>query len=363
MKPRDLVTGMQSKFHEMYKKVSIDEHQLSYLFLELTQKCNLDCLHCGSDCSSFTEKAELTTESWLKIVDYIANTFSNKVNLVLTGGEPLMFRDLLVIGKHIKTLKMKWGMVTNGMLLTTKKLSELEQAGMESITLSVDGLQENHNWLRNHNLAFEKLQHALTSIGNSCLSFKDAVTCVHPRNLSELDRIAEMLIKHGITSWRLFRIFPSGRATDNADLYLSFQESHELLKWIEENKKHLSVKGLSLNLSCEGWLPFAIDKKVRDSPFFCRAGINFASILNDGTITGCTNNHSSFYEGNIMTDSFQALWELGFAKFRTKKWLEKTDCFNCNKIKLCRGSSIHLWELPAKQPKFCYHKDFHSKLL
>ena len=46
-----------------YKQLEIHEHKLLYLFLEITQRCNLNCLHCGSDCTAAVDSPELTTES------------------------------------------------------------------------------------------------------------------------------------------------------------------------------------------------------------------------------------------------------------------------------------------------------------
>jgi len=200
----------------------------------------------------------------------------------------------------------------------------------------------------------------MDAIANSNLKYKDAVTCVYPDNIDELNEIAEILIAKKFTSWRLFRIFPSGRAFENDELQLTFKQTHEMINWIAENKTRYKKLGLTINLSCEGWLPFETDSKVRDGYFFCRAGINIASILSDGNITGCTNNHESFYTGNILTDDFNTVWNNNFDNFRKRNWIDKTVCKSCEHIKACDGGSIHLWELGQEKPKFCYAKNLHE---
>ena len=60
-------------------------------------------------------------------------------------------------------------------------------------------------------------------IGNSKIFQKDVVTCVYPSNLNKLNETADLLIKKGITSWRLFRIFPKGSAKDKPELFLNFE--------------------------------------------------------------------------------------------------------------------------------------------
>ncbi len=335
----------------------LKSHHLQYLFLELTKKCNLNCLHCGSDCSKESDSPELTTQSWLKIIDYLRETFSNKVALVITGGEPLVHPNFIEIVEYINKNGLRWGMVTNGMLLNKNMMHKLINAGISSLTISLDGLKESHNWLRNNPHSFDKAIQAIELIGKSALLFKDVVTCVSPRNISELNGIASLLIDYGIKEWRLFRIFPAGRAQDNEKLYLNFHETQNLIEWIKLNKKGLRKKGLNVNLSCEGWVPFETDKKIRDYPFFCRSGINIASILADGNITGCSNNEKGFHVGNILKDDFAFLWENKFDIFREKKWLSSTYCTECNYFKSCNGSSIHLWQMGNFKPNFCYAVD------
>lgn len=346
-----------TRLHNRYKKLETKSHPLNYLFLEITRKCNLNCLHCGSDCKHETSVPELTTESWLKIIDFVYDNISEKVTFIITGGEPLMHKDLFEIGGHIHKKGMKWAMVTNGMLLSEDVMRKLETEGLSSLTISLDGPEIQHNKLRNSGVSFKKVMSALDVLGKSAIMYKDSVTCVYPDNLAHLDETAEILIEKGISSWRLFRIFPSGRAEDNKDLLLSFEQTKQMVDWIAKNKKSYAKRGLNINLSCEGWLPMETDKQVRDFPFICRAGINIASVLCDGTITGCNNNHSSFYEGNILKDNLAYLWQNGFKKFRERDWIKGTLCENCGEIKNCGGGSIHLWNLEKNRPGFCYFKD------
>ena len=353
----ELKNNLKSQLHRLYKTKETKKHILQYLFLEITKKCNLNCLHCGSDCSKNVNSPELSTDSWFKIISYFKKQFSSSLAFIITGGEPLMHPDILKIGDYINKEGMRWGMVTNGMLLNNSKLGQLIKAGISSITLSLDGLEESHNWLRNHPQAFEKTLMALQLIAKSKILLKDVVTCVSPKNLKELDQIAALLIENKIPDWRLFRIFPSGRAHENDELELSFEQTKEMTGWIAANKNQLYKQGLNVNLSCEGWVPFEQDIKLRDYSFFCRSGINIASILADGTITGCSNNSEGFHVGNILKDNFRNLWENNFDIFRKKEWLKDTLCSNCVHIKDCRGSSIHLWQMGDVKPGFCYAVD------
>jgi radical SAM protein with 4Fe4S-binding SPASM domain len=340
--------------HSLYKKAECSTHDLLYLFLEITRACNLSCKHCGSDCSSNNTFESLTTESWISIIDYISQHFNPPPSIVLTGGEPIIHPDFETIIKKIDSLKLCWGMVSNGYALNSKLIDLLKKYHMHSITISLDGTSEGHNWLRCKSDAYTRTIDSIKQLVNMHFPLMDVVTCVNPRNISQLDEIAQTLIGLGIRSWRLFRIFPAGRAKDNSNLLLSHKQTQALLEWISHNKNKYHSEGLDINYSCEGWVPFTQDQAIRNHPFFCRAGINIASILSDGTITGCTNNAHRFYEGSILKDNLAHIWKNKFKQFRNRDWVQQTSCGKCHHVKKCQGSSIHLWRDDLQKPDFCY---------
>ncbi len=345
---------VRTQLMRLYQALEIQTHPLKYLFLEITQKCNLSCLHCGSDCKKSTHKEELTTEHWKVVIDDIHQNFGDQVVFVITGGEPLLHPDLLEITAHINSKNMRWGMVSNGFALTQPKFDQLRQNGLYSITISLDGLESIHNRLRGHKDSYKKAVKAIKIVTSSDIPMFDIVTCAQPAVLGQLDELAEHLIGLGVNRWRIFRIFPSGRAADNDNILLSFDQTWELLDWIKEKRPYYQQKGLSLGASCEGWVPMNIDQQIRDFPFFCRSGVNFASVLSDGTITGCSNNHSSFYQGNVLKDDFKTTWDNEFQDMRQRKWVKNTSCKGCKHLKICKGGSIHLWNLDSKECAFCY---------
>lgn len=344
--------------HSLYKRAETKDHQLLYLFLEITRLCNLSCKHCGSDCSSKERSSSLTTESWLRIIEDISVRFSPTPAIVLTGGEPILHPEFDVIIKSLNDHHFRWGAVSNGYTIDNKLITLLLRNNIHSITISLDGSEENHNWLRGKTDSFSQSINALKLLGETNIPMKDVVTCIYPRNIDELDAIAQILLSLNVTSWRLFRIFPAGRAMDNKKLQLSHSQTKRLIEWISRNKEEYHKKGLDINYSCEGWMPFPTDARIRNQPFFCRSGINIGAILCDGTITGCTNNSIRFFEGNVLNDSFPYIWESGFSQFRNRTWVQSTSCRECEYLKKCEGSSIHLWREDKNKPEFCYKDCF-----
>lgn len=324
-------------------------HQLNYLFWECTTRCNLRCLHCGSDCQMDSAHPDMPMEDFLKALDTIVNPAGNFI-VALTGGEPLLRKDLANVGMQIRKRGMRWGMVSNGHLYDRKVHLSLLSAGMGALTISLDGLEKNHDWLRNMPGSFTKVDRAIGLAARSSRLNFDVVSCVNHRNLAELPGMYKYLLKKGVSSWRLFTILPIGRAKENPELHLSDDEFREMLDFIAEKRKK---GGMEVKFSCEGYVG-SYESKVRDTPFFCRAGINIGSILIDGSISACPNIDRSFIQGNIYKDNFYHIWETKFESFRDRSWTRKGICSSCGDYILCQGNGFHNWHNEKSMPLVCH---------
>ena len=342
---------------DRYTALETAQHRLLYLFLEVTRACNLSCRHCGSDCGADDRSAVLSLRDWREIVDRVAARFSREVTFVITGGEPLVWPHLAELGEWITRRGRAWGLVTNGMALSARRLARLEQCGLGSMTISLDGDEAAHNFLRGNPDAYRRALAAIRLAGASSIPLRDVVTCVYPGNLDRLATVAETLLTAGIPAWRLFRIFPLGRARNDAVLTLDRRQTRRMVDWIKEHRPRYARRGLRVDFSCEGWFPFSLDRRIRSEPFFCRSGINIATIRCDGVITGCDNNGPAFFEGNIFKDDFAAVWENGFARLRRREWMRRGICRDCRRFRHCRGGAAHLWGEDADGPAFCYVRE------
>lgn len=328
------------KIFKGFKKNTVLLHELNSLFWECTLRCNLKCLHCGSDCSTNIDTPDMLLDDFLKALDSIEKEIPpKKIFLIFSGGEPLMRKDLEICGKAVSDRGYQWGMVTNGLALTSKRLESLLHAGIKSISISVDGLKESHNALRNHPQSYEKAIEAVKLISSIPYFTFDVITCVSELNLHELSQIKELLISLNVKYWRINTIFPVGRGAINTSLHLSNEDFRMLMDFIEATRKE---KKIHLEYSCEGFLG-EYEGKVRDSFYFCRAGINIGSILVDGSISSCPNIRHHFVQGNIYKDDFMTIWNTKFQKYRDKSWAKKGVCSHCDVFNLCEGNGMHLY--------------------
>ncbi len=320
-------------------------HPLRQLFWESTLRCNVHCLHCGSDCVASVETPDMPAEDFLNVIDteITPHVDPHQVLIIISGGEPLMRKDLADIGHALKQRGYPWGMVTNGLALTETRFRELVTAGLRSITVSCDGLEKDHIWLRQHPLAFEGATRAIRLIAdyNTNHPFPltwDVVTCANRRNIGHLPQIREMLWSLGVRDWRVFGIDPMGRAATNEELLLTDDQFLYLMKYIASERE----AGHHVSYSCEGYLG-DYEGRVRDHLYLCAAGISVASILIDGSISACTSIRGKYYQGNIYKDAFWSVWENGFQLYRDRSWMrKKAPCNNCKAWTFCEGNGMHL---------------------
>ena len=315
-------------------------HPLQQLFWESTLRCNVHCLHCGSDCVSSVTQPDMPSADFLKVIDEQITPHVNphEVMIIISGGEPLMRKDLEDVGRALYDRGYPWGMVTNGLALTPERFVALRKAGLRSLTISCDGLQEDHIWLRQHPLAFEGATRAIRLAAADKGLTWDVVTCANQRNYPHLKAIREMLWQMGVRHWRVFGIDPMGRAATNPELLLTDEQFRGLMDFIAAERE----QGRHVSYSCEGYLG-SYEGRVRDHLYHCAAGISIASILIDGSISACTSIRGKYYQGNIYRDSFWEVWEHGFKPYRDRSWMKKqTPCKDCKAFAFCEGNGMHL---------------------
>ncbi len=337
---------------QQHKKAQAKLHELSYLFWECTLRCNFNCLHCGSDCMQQAAVPDMPIADFLKTLDIISpHVNPNKTIVVITGGEPLMRRDLEICGMEITKKGYPWGMVTNGYLLDESRFKSLLHAGLRSISISLDGAStDTHDWFRAKKGSFGKSLEAIKRVAQTPNLEYDVVTCVNKRNIGELETMKNMLIEIGVKNWRVFSVFPKGRAANNAELKLSSQEFICLMEFI---KKTRSEGKINASYGCEGYVG-DYEMEVRDAPFTCNAGIHIASVLADGSISACPSLRGDYIQGNIYKDNIWTVWNEKYQIMRNRAWTKTGKCANCKSYKYCQGNALHLRDEQSGEVLFCH---------
>ncbi len=338
--PLTLKRRIALRANETLVKMNDEGYPMVNLFWECTLRCNLLCKHCGSDCKKESEVKDMPKEDFLRVVDEVAahsNINPNKVLVIFTGGEALMRKDLEECGQALYEKGFPWGIVTNGYALNKKRLDSLLDSGLRSVTVSLDGFEEDHDWMRGVKGSFKKASEAIKLLADAGIIY-DVVTCVNKRTLKYLPELKEYLLSLGLKEWRLFTIFPLGRAAQEEELSLTSTEFRQMLDFISETRKEGKIKA---SYGCEGFLG-NYEGEVRDHIYKCSAGVNIASVLADGSISACPSIRANYSQGNIYQDSFMDVWENRFEKFRDRSWMKVGECGDCKYFRYCKGNGMHL---------------------
>ena len=317
----------------------IASHPLQQLFWECTLRCNHHCRHCGSDCRATALVPDMPKEDFGRVLDSVAAAADpHKVMVVITGGEPLMRPDLEACGKMIYDKGFPWGMVTNGFALTPERYQRLLQSGLRSMTVSLDGLEEDHDWMRGVPGSFRHASAAVKMIVDSGAIAFDVVTCVNRRNIGKLNGLKEYLVGLGLKDWRLFTVFPVGRAAEDPELQLTRDELRALMEFIKATRKEGRIRA---EFACEGFLG-NYEGEVRGHFYMCQAGVTVGSVLADGSISACPSIRADYHQGNIYRDDFMEVWNNHFRPYRDRSWMYRDACKACKWWKYCRGNGMHL---------------------
>ena len=327
-----------------------EEHPLKQLFWECTLRCDLKCRHCGSDCKMKSESNDMPKEDFLRVLDGIAAKMDpHKVFVIVSGGEPLMRHDIEDCGRAIYKKGFPWGMVTNALHLTPQRWQGLLRAGIHSMAISLDGLEEDHNWMRGNEQSFKMVSQAIDMLVATEGFVFDIVTCVNRRNYTKLDEIKEFLISKGVKRWRLFTVFPVGRAALDPNMQLTNEAFRGVFNFIKKVRKEGRIRA---DYGCEGFLG-NYEGEVRSRLFSCQAGVTVGSVMADGSIAACASIRADYNQGNIYEDDFMEVWENRYHPYRNHEWMKKDECANCKYFRYCLGNGMHLRDGDGKL-LFCH---------
>ena len=112
-------------------------YDLNIAVWEITLKCNIHCLHCGSSADTNVRPKELTTDEALELIEQLAELECKRV--VLSGGEPFLRQDWAVLAMRIKELGMKVSFISNGYVVNEDIVDLLKIIQPVGVSFSLDG--------------------------------------------------------------------------------------------------------------------------------------------------------------------------------------------------------------------------------
>ncbi|MCA9627705.1 MAG: radical SAM protein [Myxococcales bacterium] len=316
----------------------------AYVVWELTLRCDHACTHCGSRASA-ARPEELSTAQALDVVNQLRELGAREV--VLIGGEAYLHTGFLRIVRALADAGIHPTLTTGGRGVDAVLAARMQEAGLRQVSVSIDGLRENHDRMRNLRGSFDLATAALEACKAAGIRVT-ANTNINRLNQRDLEPLFEHLAALGIVAWQLQLTAPLGRAADRTELILQPWQLIELLPRIAELKRRGFERGITL-LPGNNLGYFGQEEALLRSPHpggkdhwaGCQAGRFVLGIESDGAVKGCPSLQTSHYVGGSLKEhSLERIWtqtpELAFARDRGVEALWGF-CRDCVFAETCLG--------------------------
>lgn len=334
-------------------------YQLSRVVWEVTSKCNMNCIHCGSDCKCDSKLQELTTAECLSVIEDLSEVGCKVI--FLSGGEPLLREDLGALITSILLHGMKACIISNAYMVNEKTIEQIKTYNLLAYGISIDaGEAYLHDYIRGKKDSFNHIEKAIRLLKENNI-VPSVVTTVHKLNYHQLPKIRDFLIKNGVKIWQIQYGDHIGRM--KKECQLTEAQYVEVAKFILETRKtghFINVTGADVfgymsDMACE------IQNQGNGTWAGCMSGLLVAGISADGSVRGCLSMQDDKYiEDNIKNRSFKEIWldKKSFSYNRRFDCSMLTGyCRNCLYASICKGGCMRSASLDGGRcSQYCLYK-------
>ena len=290
-----------------YAKKMKAPHRIDLMISSMTKNgnwnCNQKCLHCYAAGQTYSDKEELSTEQWKKIIDKCKEAYIPQ--LTFTGGEPTLRKDLIELIEYSKWFVTRLN--TNGVLLTTELCQKLYDASLDSVQVTFySANKEEHNKLVGAN-NFDKTVEGIKNAINAGLAISiNTPLCTINKNYLET---LKFLNKLGIKYVSCSGLIITGNAIKNEskETQLSEEELYNILK---EACAYAKDNLMEISFTSPGWIK---EKKIRELGLevpSCGACLSNMAIAPDGEVVPCQSwLGAEAGLGNILTNKWKEIWD------------------------------------------------------
>ncbi len=316
------------------------KYRLISCLWELTLKCSLNCMHCGSVGGSARRK-ELSLAECYPVAEELSDLGCEEVTFI--GGEIFLFRGWEQLGHYLSDRGMMVNIMSNGFHIGEPRIQQILTAGLTNVGLSIDGLEPTHNFIRRNPESFKRLKQAMDLLNRHGIEI-GVVTSLMETNYPDLAGLYHYLVANRVKLWQIQLVNPMGNMAGQRDLILRPERIPKLTAFIHEKNldgRMLVVAGDNIGYydEHESFI------RGRRSPFSywegCQAGITSVFIDSVGNIKGCGAMYDeAFIEGNVRYHSLKKIWNHPDSFAYNRKFREDQltgYCRTCDAWDACLG--------------------------
>jgi radical SAM protein with 4Fe4S-binding SPASM domain len=335
-----------------------------YAVWEITLRCDLACRHCGSR-AAVVRPDELSTAECLDLVRQMAELSVREVTII--GGEAYLRDDWLEIVRAIRSHGMLATMTSGGRGIDAQRARAAYQAGMQSVSISIDGDEHTHDRLRGVTGSYRAALNAIRELRSAGVKV-GVNTQINRLSLATLPHVLETIAPLGIHSWQVQLTVAMGRAADEPEVLLQPYDLLKLFPLLDQLKSRSQELGVQLwpgnNIGYFGPYESRLRGTLpRGHLSSCGAGRATLGIEADGTIKGCPSLPSEAWTGgNIRDASLKDIWERGAAMRYTRDrtvedlWGYCRSCYYADACRAgCTWTSFVLFGKAGNNP-YCHHR-------
>ncbi len=325
------------------KKNPEAEHYFSFQF-HITDACDQRCRHCYIYGEDGSHQPESMPWEKMRLAVEKCEAFCRNMNarpcFYLTGGDPLLHPAFWQLAEHLQRREIPFVILGNPFHLTPKVCRRLKKLGCLRYQLSLDGLEETHDWFRKPGSYRETME----KIGmlKKCGLQTTVMTTVSSRNIAEIPALVDEVVAAGADHYAFARYCPSAADGTNG---LTPQAYRELLYTCGKKFHDLIESGCKTSFGKKDHLWVLYDYEngrftppENDHPYTiyggCHCGTQHLTLLPNGDVMACRRVPDSVI-GNLFRDSLEQMWAGQLAAWRQLDKFEK--CSKCELLSWCRG--------------------------
>lgn len=237
MEKANFLIQYQDKVKRLYSEGILPEYFKAPIFLlwELTDKCNLSCIHCYYNSNRKTEN-ELTTKEALGIIEQLVKM--KVFEVYLTGGEALLREDWPILVERLRKHNMQVGIITNGTQIDESAAKKLADFKVKWVQISIDGASpEVHDKVRGLPGGWEKSINAIRYLSRN--NIRTHVSFVPTKiNFRDVKKVVGLCVEMGLEYFVTDMLVLTGRAVKNFDdIKLRPEDYDEFYNLLEEAAK------------------------------------------------------------------------------------------------------------------------------
>lgn len=275
--------------------------------LDVTYACDLRCIHCRTNAGEIPSRIRKRMLSFEQITRLLRDLDDmGTFEITLTGGEPTIRKDFWRLLETVSALRFATTtLITNAVNLAAPQIDEILDAGITSVRVSVDGMQDTFARIRLVD-AFDRVMENAERF-NDRLGNVKILTSVMKPNVGEVLGLAEYVYDRGFRRQDLILVRAHGRGGRN-NLMLSRSEALDLARQVKDFQSRVPVTDFCLNLNA----PYLTDDAVPPFqdivmyPYTVRDTSIAISATGDVTMSRL---YSSAPLGNVKDSSIEEIWQ------------------------------------------------------